>query len=530
MRLDMAIATLLLSSSILLLVAFIYIITRKDQIVGIKIIAAIAALNCGYMFFTAGFVLSGTPEAQIWFSHLQYLCIPYFAVMWFLLSVLQKQNCIHFKWWRVGLLLVIPILSTITSFLYPATTEPSGSAVQLLFFQSHEIVTSSWVGGNYVGVSFSKGIMYYVMMGYNALLAIMAFVNYLFMYHNSARTAKKRAFIFLLACGLSFIMINSAVIRDQTLSLDLSPFFMGMFSVITFILLIKFELFDLIPVAYRQIYTESNIPILILDDNYVIIETNKVAKSFLRGRIKENEHLTLRSLEGFDPGVFSDLINQCEHELSIFDNGEERYFSVQLYTLYNKKQAASGYVVYYQDITEHKNEMRKLKHLAEYDDLTKIHNRRYFFQKALDKFDKAIVKNQSITLIMFDLDDFKAINDIYGHQAGDYVLQEATAVVTKTLSDDDLIGRYGGEEFIIFQTGKTIEDAAKMANMICVNVSNQIFVHNGRSIKTSASFGVTGSKNLITKSFDNYIKEADDALYKAKSLGKKQIYIYQENE
>lgn len=69
-----------------------------------------------------------------------------------------------------------------------------------------------------------------------------------------------------------------------------------------------------------------------------------------------------------------------------------------------------------------------------------------------------------------------------------------------------------------------------MANMICVNVSNQIFVHNGRSIKTSASFGVTGSKNLITKSFDNYIKEADDALYKAKSLGKKQIYIYQENE
>ncbi|MFA5741820.1 MAG: diguanylate cyclase [Candidatus Izemoplasmatales bacterium] len=530
MRPDIAIATLLLSSSILLLVAFIYIITRKNQITGIKIIAYLAILNCGYMFFTAGFVLSESPIAQIWFSHLQYLCIPYFGVMWFLLSVLQKRNRMRFKWWHIAIIMIIPAMSTISNFLYPATIEPTGTGIQLLFFQSHELVTNSWIGGGYSGISFNKGIMYYTMMGYNTILAVMALANYYALYRKSARTAKKRALIFLLTCGLSLVMIFTAIIRDQTLSIDVSPFFSGMFSLVTFILLIKFELFDLIPLAYRQIFTESDFPILILDDGYAIIEANKVAKHFIEGRVNENEHLTLHSFEAFDPGVFVDLTNKFEHELTLNDHGEERIFFAQMTTLYNKKQAISGYTVYYQDITEHKNELRKMEIFAEYDDLTKIYNRRYFFQKALEYFDKAIEQKQTITVIMFDLDDFKSINDIYGHQAGDYVLQEATALISKELTDDYLFARYGGEEFIIFQKGKTIEEAKNTARVLCENVAKQVFVHNGRSMKTSASFGVAGSNKAITQSLDNYIKEADDALYMAKSLGKKQIYVFRENE
>jgi diguanylate cyclase (GGDEF)-like protein len=161
--------------------------------------------------------------------------------------------------------------------------------------------------------------------------------------------------------------------------------------------------------------------------------------------------------------------------------------------------------------------------------LTKIHNRRFFFKKATEEFDIAIEERQRIALIMFDLDDFKEVNDIFGHQAGDMVLQEMAAMFRKELTDDDLFARYGGEEFIIFQRNKTIDEAAKVANRLCALLKAHVFIHEKRTIRASASFGVAGVKKQINQSLDRYIKEADDALYKAKALGKKQIYVNSEN-
>jgi diguanylate cyclase (GGDEF)-like protein len=130
-----------------------------------------------------------------------------------------------------------------------------------------------------------------------------------------------------------------------------------------------------------------------------------------------------------------------------------------------------------------------------------------------------------ISVIMFDLDDFKEANDIYGHQAGDAILETMAAAMKKVLSDTDIFARYGGEEFIIFRKNKTLSDSASLAQNLCSLLAGMEFIHQKRKMKVTASFGVSGTEKTITKSLEQTIKDADVALYHAKKLGKNQVSL-----
>jgi diguanylate cyclase (GGDEF)-like protein len=286
----------------------------------------------------------------------------------------------------------------------------------------------------------------------------------------------------------------------------------------------------LIPVAFREIFQKSNIPILILDRDYNIVRINSTAKLFLNGRMSSLGKWSLRSFETFDPGILSDLAAKGEHEWCLGNEGKEQCFQVRMNTLYGNKKNVTGFTVYYQDITSQKNELKRMERYAEFDDLTKIRNRRSFFKKAVEEFDQAIVEKQKITVIMFDLDNFKEINDIYGHQAGDVVLQDMAALFKTELTETDLFARYGGEEFIIFERNRALEDAENLANRLCTLLHDHVFLYERHPIKTSASFGVAGPSRQIDKSLDRYIKEADEACYNAKSLGKHRVFVYSEKK
>jgi diguanylate cyclase (GGDEF)-like protein len=175
---------------------------------------------------------------------------------------------------------------------------------------------------------------------------------------------------------------------------------------------------------------------------------------------------------------------------------------------------------------------RRLQNLAITDELTGLLNRRALFAELKKDTSRFIREQKPFYIIMLDIDHFKKVNDNYGHQAGDKVLHELAKRLEKTLRPYDIIGRYGGEEFLIAVGNITKQNVIKLAERIRKSIADQpFFITKDQSIPVTASLGI-GSLPLpvhqvtdkeFMKIIYDLIKRADKALYKAKQQGRNQV-------
>lgn len=165
---------------------------------------------------------------------------------------------------------------------------------------------------------------------------------------------------------------------------------------------------------------------------------------------------------------------------------------------------------------------RRLQELATRDDLTGLHNRRHFMELAQREFHVCRRYRYPSSLIMFDIDLFKQINDKYGHQAGDQVLKEMAAVCKSMLRKTDICGRIGGEEFLILLPHTDLNGARMIAERLATLLSQLCVDYEGDALKLTISAGVSQiyKDDLL---LDHWIKRVDDLLYTAKHRGRNQI-------
>jgi diguanylate cyclase (GGDEF)-like protein len=154
-----------------------------------------------------------------------------------------------------------------------------------------------------------------------------------------------------------------------------------------------------------------------------------------------------------------------------------------------------------------------------FDGLTGFFNKKYFKEEAL----KYLEKDQNTFLIMSDIDYFKKVNDNYGHAVGDFILKELSKIFKESLRGNDLLGRFGGEEFIFLISAENEITAKKVFERIRQKIEEKKFNYNGIEIKLTVSFGIT--KKQIFSDLDSLIKKADSALYKSKDNGRNRITI-----
>jgi diguanylate cyclase (GGDEF)-like protein len=160
-----------------------------------------------------------------------------------------------------------------------------------------------------------------------------------------------------------------------------------------------------------------------------------------------------------------------------------------------------------------------MSQMAYTDPLTHIYNRLHFGHFLESEIDRVERYGNTFSIIFFDIDDFKEINDEYGHLVGDEVLEEMTDVIKKANRSADIFARYGGEEFIIMTPATGIDGARQHAERLRIDIEKHEFLNVGT---LRCSFGVTeykrGEDNL-----PSLIKRADSALYKAKTQGKNRV-------
>jgi len=162
----------------------------------------------------------------------------------------------------------------------------------------------------------------------------------------------------------------------------------------------------------------------------------------------------------------------------------------------------------------------ELEENSNLDGLTRVFNR-----KALDIYLQNITKKGSLQhelhLLILDIDDFKNINDTYGHVAGDKILIFLANLLRKTLRDGDKVFRYGGEEFVVILNRIDTKQCKEIAQRILQNISNNTLLYKGHSVNVTISIGATRYNNGDTP--DMLIERADKALYKSKAAGKNQL-------
>ena len=193
------------------------------------------------------------------------------------------------------------------------------------------------------------------------------------------------------------------------------------------------------------------------------------------------------------------------------------------------------------DIRAHKESERRMRYKAHHDSLTGLANRALFEEKLFDLFldqEEADIRAQDegktkaeefFGLLYIDLDGFKAVNDNVGHDAGDFILTEASKRMVKMVRTADLVARLGGDEFAILLHGVTQQSVLeKVASNLCEAISED-YVFNGQTLNVSASIGLTFSNHPKLPAFeeikdgmDAIIKQADEAMYEAKKSGKNQ--------
>ena len=171
----------------------------------------------------------------------------------------------------------------------------------------------------------------------------------------------------------------------------------------------------------------------------------------------------------------------------------------------------------------------ELESLSRTDRLTRLNNRGYWEECLKQEFSRFKRAGQICSLVMFDIDHFKKVNDTYGHQAGDEVIRLTADLLVKNKRTTDIAGRYGGEEYVVILLDTTGQNSLTFTERVRKDIEAQVVTHDGRDIKYTISLGIAQLVNTMTD-YKQWIVCADKALYTAKKGGRNQSVVYQAGE
>jgi two-component system cell cycle response regulator len=170
----------------------------------------------------------------------------------------------------------------------------------------------------------------------------------------------------------------------------------------------------------------------------------------------------------------------------------------------------------------------KMAEMSTVDELTKLHNRRYFIEAMEGEFERANRYETEMALIMMDLDHFKEVNDTHGHPAGDMVLSEIGRTLKELVRRNDIACRYGGEEFAVILPNVSRDNIYAAYERFREIVSKQPFEYETKKIHITISIGIAFSNDA--KLINDLLTHADQALYQAKKTGRNKTLTYTAKE
>ena len=461
-----------------------------------------------YIFGYSQFFMQITQVGVAFWSRFQFLGIPYIPLFLVILAVhtrYYRQNQNLSPW--LYLLAFIGLCIMLSQWSYPRLN---------LFYTDR---TLSQVDGFLIVSSIDPGPVWYVHVVHT--VAGLALSTYLFASAVRNARGKKRRDLLSMLIGIiiigivfllfAFGMVPGIVDPLPIILAIISPLFVtGVFSdrLISDLSLAKINYFE----------TSSN-PVFIFNRDDQLIDLNDSAVWLIS---KSREKIINENWESIIEGVSE---TEDAKTVEVLDNSQEiliknRIYSFQHTAFTDEKGRLRGYVRSLYDITEIKAAMKVLEEEARVDGLTGLLNRRSWEAQVEQTLKRGLRFRHPGSLLLLDLDHFKHINDTYGHQAGDAVLQEVSQRLKNGIRDIDILGRYGGEEICVWLVETCPEGAMLVAERLRRLIADAPVLYTQEHIRVTASIGVSGESEISTKDIGTYLKTADELLYQAKEAGR----------
>ena len=509
MKVEVLCVSILLIFGSLLLTFIVLILRRKIKTPELRTLGFLFGANAFYCFGYALEMLVNSVGDKLFFNHAQYLGLPFIAPIWLVM-------CLQFcrRWGKSSWKHVLPLFLMAAVTLFLNFTHPLNG----LYYASFRIAQA----GDMSALVFTKGLWYYV----ESLARIAALAASLWLYAKELKRSdglRKKQTAFLLLLSIIGLMLSaSAMLMATTAVIDIVCILLSIPFVLISVMLYKHELFNLIPQAYSRLFDVLDQPILILSESWMVVKANPEAQRVFADSLKGKKPPLLPEL--FDGEEASDEPDSCLYRQ--IHNGRPRYFSVKLISLNTKKTGSGkGYLAVMADTTAQVEKIRSLRTLANGDPLTGLYNRRHFFAVSNEKLAEAKTLGYPVSLLIFDIDHFKDINDGCGHQAGDSVLRSVSGSISCQLRSGDVLARFGGDEFVLMLAAANTEDAEAVAQRICATVRSTEYLYDGRRIFVSISVGIGGGASSRFRDIDELMLLADRALYDAKSTGRDKVCV-----
>ncbi|MDI4647561.1 histidine kinase N-terminal 7TM domain-containing diguanylate cyclase [Cohnella hashimotonis] len=427
---------------------------------------------------------------------------------------------------------------------------------------------------------------------YGPLFWIMTFVQFAYFFiallhmfnaHRTVRSLNERKQLATSLLGM-FVLTVFAVL-DLLFNVVLSPWLgvvQGLTSAgivlsdICFVIAIyRYGVFDLVDTAKHKIYEQVETGIIVIDEGCKVLDFNRSAVGFAQPVKGETFDLERFLMSGQPANDVSDFLFKYRHHPGekirteiLLTNGHYKSVSLQISPLLDQFKSLQGRIVAFFDVTEQrklidemnqKNEAlhernleliamqdelyrvnKKLEQAAITDGLTGCYNRTFFQHYVEHEAFLCKQRNVPFSILLFDIDHFKQINDRYGHLAGDEVLRATAEAVRSTLRSFDLLARYGGEEFTVFLPQTSREEAQKVADRIMSSVLHNKVRTAGETICVTISMGIVteatdeeaaagtdavANPDDIGDVLQTLFSKADVALYKAKNEGRNRVVV-----
>jgi len=378
-------------------------------------------------------------------------------------------------------------------------------------------------------VQITRGPWYTASRTYSNLMLVLGAVVVVRSIVTAPADLKSGHWLFLAGFALMGLSSNACAAGLSPCGVDLTPYgFMAM-NVLFLIGLSPGQVFDVVSIAKSRVFDGMDDIVVIIDRSNRVAGYNPALHQIIpelgSGYVGE----PLRAVFDKHPEITEFAATHWDGEADIaLSDGSGRVFRARVRTVgRNSRRGGTRVVAKYltmTDISKEMNMVRAMKDLADLDALTGIANRRSFY----DQIEQLIGGQRAgcpIAVILMDIDHFKAVNDTYGHKAGDIVLQAIASLLSQNTRAQDILARYGGEEFILAIPDMGVGGAVAMAERLRMSINAFEEIYEGQSIKATASFGVACDTTGPGFDMESLIKNADTALYEAKSSGRDSVVM-----
>ncbi|MBP1736493.1 MAG: diguanylate cyclase protein [Oscillospiraceae bacterium] len=308
------------------------------------------------------------------------------------------------------------------------------------------------------------------------------------------------------------------------IKLSLMYFAIFIFVSFLFISIMRHRLFNLqTKYIYQKLFLNSSDGVIILHKSLRIMSINRVAKEILRNSSIETGDIVTRYIDEYQFDV-----NYKQHETTIRAGDEEHTLLMTQYPI-DADRPDSAKLMTLTDITAKKRQLQAEKDMliekSVMDQLTGLYSKQYFMDNYYT-IGQAEPNGMMFTLLFIDLDDFKSINDLYGHYAGDEVLKAVARCIKEKIGSGAKAVRFGGDEYVVILENTDMDKAYQLAEAIRISVDHYDFSQYGDHLSASLSIGIVEG----TAPVQDLVVSADIAMYRSKHNGKNRVTIFSDSE